>query len=441
MLGGKYGALVWLLGNAKKSRRRLQRIQDRLARDLAEHACANVEFYRKLFLDAGVRPQEIRTAADVSRLPVIDAARLRAAALAERTDRRATDRSRLVEIGTSGSSGVPYTFYVDRGYDRFRKAQYLRPYLANGRRLSDVVLRLSDVDPALGTARARPDKGWFRRTGLLREYRLFAGEDPEHQLREIDRLRPDVIQGYPSSLGLLSSKILDERREVHRPRLVFTDSELLAPSTRRRIERGLRAPVLDVYGSFETDNIAFECSRREGYHVACDCVILEIVKDGRTVEPGTPGEVVCTVLHNRTMPFIRYNLHDIAAYSRRPCSCGSSLPLLQVLEGRSDDLAVDATGNARSAWTFLDAFDELWPVREYQIVQTRVDHVEMLVVPADGYDESAASLLRAYMRQYFPNATTEVRIVERIERGPAGKHKIFRSLLGKPPSAGEGSRE
>ena len=57
---------------------------------------------------------------------------------------------------------------------------------------------------------------------------------------------------------------------------------------RRQIERAFGVPVFDVFGSWETDNIAWECREHVGYHLAIDCVIAEIVCDGMW----QPGKVV-----------------------------------------------------------------------------------------------------------------------------------------------------
>ncbi len=429
MLGGKFGSLAWMLGNGFRSRASLDRLRDRLLQKVVHRAYENVNFYRRWLDDAGVRPEDIRTVADLCRIPVTDKALLREAGFPEIVHRHRSDRSRLLKMKTSGSSGSPYVFYIDTEYDRFRKAQYLRAYLMGGQKLTDTVFRISDVAEVASRGGATAAGQWFRRLGFLREYRMVVDTDPAKELQEIDRIQPDVIQGYGSSLAVLASHIVEDKRPTHRPRLVFTDSELLTEATRRRIERGFQAPVLDVYGTFETDNIAFQCPRREGYHVAWDSVVLEIVKDGCPVEPGQPGEVVCTVLHNHTMPFIRYNLGDIASYSPRFCSCGHPFPLLRVLEGRSDDVAVGPAGRRRSALAFLQDFDEDWPIREFQMVQVSVESYELLVIPAPGYDDATAQQLEDYLRRHFPGTGAAIRIVDRIERGTSGKHKAFRTLV------------
>ena len=43
-------------------------------------------------------------------------------------------RNDLIPVKTAGSNGMPFMFYIDHTFDQFRKAQFLRSYLTNGRR-------------------------------------------------------------------------------------------------------------------------------------------------------------------------------------------------------------------------------------------------------------------------------------------------------------------
>ena len=76
-------------------------------------------------------------------------------------------------------------------------------------------------------------------------------------------------------------------------------------------------------------------------HFMEDCTFFEIV-DIETEKPvpnGTIGNMVCTILHRRVMPMIRFNLRDltrIVATDR--CSCGSCFRRMQKMLGRSDTM-------------------------------------------------------------------------------------------------------
>ena len=162
----------------------------------------------------------------------------------------------------------------------------------------DRVLRLT-VTP-IGAPR------WFQRLRLMRETRIIGDAHAPAMLSTFLASKPNILQGYPSRLVLLAEAVERERVNFVTPRLVFSDSELLTIQARNQIERVFGAPLFDVYGTYETDNIGYECADRRGYHLAIDCVVPEIVVNGRAAEPGEPGELVCTVLHNYAMPLIRY---------------------------------------------------------------------------------------------------------------------------------------
>lgn len=427
---GKYAALLWMTAQGRAGPSRLEQLQDGLVRRLFVHAYRHVPYYRDAYRAAGLAEGDVRGVADLVKVPVVDKSALRAAGDEARADERARRRGPLTEIRTSGSSGQPLSFLIDRRYDQYRKAQCLRAQLASGRRLTDRVLRLSDVDPDLrGRAHPRND-GWFRYLGLLNEHHLFPDADVAAQIAEIERLKPDVIQAYGSTLALIVAHAREKGLRLRSPRLILTDSELLLSGQRREIEAGFGAPVRDIYGSFETDNIAYECPQGGHYHLTTDSVIIEVLRDGRPAPAGEPGEVICTVLHNLTSPFIRYKLGDVAALSESDSSCRTSFPTLRMLDGRSDDYALDASGRRISPRSFLARFDALAAVREYRIHQTSRDRFLVTVVPAEGSlaDDTRRQIV-ANIHEVFPAAEVAIDIAERLERGSSGKLRVFTSAV------------
>jgi phenylacetate-CoA ligase len=429
MFRDKYSLLLSLMRNERRTASEIEGIQTRKLRRLVRHAYDRVPFYRDLFRKAGVSPEDIRSSIDLERLPIIDKSDFRGRNQSELFDQCLKDKSRLIPVDTSGSSGVALRFYIDRSYDQFRKAQYLRPYLSNGRRMFDRVLRLMNTEP--------PPRKWFQSLGLMREEYLYSDSDLARQVAVFKRYKPTVLQGFGSSIGLLADRIALENTPFDHPRLIFTDSELLAGAIRKKIETVFQSRVLDVYGTFETDNIAYECDRHSGYHIASDCVVMEFLRDGKRVRPGEEGEIVCTVLDNFAMPFIRYNLHDIGIASDGPCACGRPFPIMKMIEGRSDDYAVYAGGIRKSPRSFLGLFDPLARfILEYRIVQGAIDRFVVEVVPGAGYSPEIGSTIERSLRTEFPGARVEIRIVSSIDRGPSNKLRAFVCNVGKGTHGG-----
>lgn len=390
-------------------------------RALVRYAASRVPFYRDLYAAHGVDAAVFDGLADLPALPVVDKALLRAAGAAAVSIDATSDR---VAISTSGSTGEPFEFPIDRSYDQWRKAQYLRPYLTNGRRLADTVLRLTAFP-----ARRSP---WFSRLGLLRERQYGCGTDPSRIAGEWRALEPEVLQGYPSALLMLAHHCLERGESLEpAPRRVFTDSELLTRGSRSLLEQAFHVPVIDVFGTYETDNIAYQCEAGGGYHIATDCVVLEILRDGKTVPPGEEGELVVTVLANRTHPFIRYNLRDIGRLSTEPCSCGRSFPLLTAISGRADDLIVLADGRRRTAMDVLGRIDGFaGTIRHYQLRQLEIGRFELLIVPSARFADADTASIMGAAGSELKGAEIKVRLVDAIPQNRSGKRQAFVSLLG-----------
>jgi phenylacetate-CoA ligase len=412
--------LARMLLNGARTPAALLASQDRQLRSLLRYAGARVPFYRDLYAAHGISAGSLRGIADLSSLPIVDKRLMRAAGAAILS---LDAPSRLVRISTSGSTGEPFTFHIDREHDQWRKAQYLRPYLSSGRRLRDKVLRLTAF-PVQRTP-------WFSYLGLLRERQLHCSSDPARIVEAWRRIAPDVLQGYPATLRSLAHYCLETGKPLlPAPRLVFADSGLMLPDTRALIERAFGTPATDIFGTFETDNIAYQCAAHDGYHIATDSVMLEIIRDGKPVPIGEAGEIVVTVLGNRTSPFIRYNLRDIGRLSTQQCSCGLPFPLLAVIDGRANDLLLLAdgrTGGPSGALVLMIQFADA--IIQYQLRQLAIGQFELLIVPSSRFAQVGQERIVNALRSELGAATIEVRLVNAIVPDPSGKLRAFVSQL------------
>jgi len=417
----KYMLLPSLMRNESISLDELIHIQNTKLKRLIHHAYKNVEFYQKTFKRLKIRPEDIRSVEDLKQLPIIDKKVFHQGDMGKFLDKRCRNRDHLINIKTSGTSGTTLSFYIDRKYDQYRKANYLRPYLSNGRKITDTILRFSIFE--------KPKKKWFQHIGLMREECMDSSEDIDKQIRCIQKLHPSIIQGYGATLSLIASKISSENIEITPPRMVFTDSELLTSLMRQKIQAGFKAPIIDVYGTFETDNIAYQCSMKKGYHIAMDSVVLEIVKDGKNVKDGQEGEIVCTVLDNFSMPFIRYNLHDMAFQLGGGGSCGRTFPLISLSGGRSDDYLLYPDGQKKSPMGLLGHFDALAEsISEFQIIQKATDKFDVQIVPISSAHEEIERRVKENVLKDFPGADIRVDFKERIDREKSGKLSSVKSF-------------
>jgi phenylacetate-CoA ligase len=128
------------------------------------------------------------------------------------------------------------------------------------------------------------------------------------------------------------------------------------------------SPV-SLYGLSELGYVAWQCERREGFHVGADTHVVEIRRDGETAGAGELGTIVVTDLLNRTMPFLRYDTGDLAIAAAGPCPCGSPLPLLASIEGRAAGAVLLGGGRILTTRTIVNHLAGVLRLGEYRLHQ------------------------------------------------------------------------
>jgi phenylacetate-coenzyme A ligase PaaK-like adenylate-forming protein len=219
-------------------------------------------------------------------------------------------------------------------------------------------------------------------------------------LARLNELQPNGVVAYPSILDWLASQ--PERLRLAPPTLrqVSAFGEHLTDSARRRIERAFGVPVYDHYGVGECLFLAEGCRTDGGAHVNADWAILEVVdSDGRPVPAGQPGaKVLVTNLANTVQPIIRYEIDDIATLGNRPCSCGSCMPWIERVEGRSEDVLW--VGEQMLTYIlFKTAIEYLHQVREWQAVQLEPNTIEVRLELLPGAELDRATAAQVVIRK------------------------------------------
>jgi phenylacetate-CoA ligase len=417
-----------LLWGANWSRRQILAFQARRLRALVRHAYERVPCYRRLFDQAGLKPDDVRTLADLARIPLSsrdDLQRLPAAEVVA----RGFDPRELAVHRTSGSSGQPLNIRRTWFEDRLLQASRLQVLRGMGLRVTD--RRAAVVTPRLMGARA-----WHTRLGFLPYEEVHCLWPPEQILSRLREIRPDVLRGYPGTLSWLAGFLTPVDRASIRPRFITTDSETLTSDMRVRISEGFGAPVIDFYDSHEFNLIAWECPAGGSYHVSDLTLIAEVLKDGRPVEPGEEGELVGTALHSFAMPFIRFRLGDQVTRGEGRCACGASNSILQRVVGRVMDRFQLPDGRSIHPYTLINPLLSNAPwLRRYQILQERLDRVRVKLVPLAGQApsvEALAAIHQILAESLGPGVSVETEVVEEIPAEPSGKFRPYYSLVSRP---------
>jgi phenylacetate-CoA ligase len=152
--------------------------------------------------------------------------------------------------------------------------------------------------------------------------------------------RYNVIVADPTWLVSLSE--IAEKEGTVPVKLIIAAGDRMTDVYRSYVESVWKCPVILGYGSTEQGGGAgMECVCRQGYHLDGYNFYFEIVDRG----PDGYGELVVTTLARRTMPFIRYRVHDVTRFIDAPCACGATLQRIERIRGRRDEMVVMGAGN------------------------------------------------------------------------------------------------
>ena len=214
--------------------------------------------------------------------------------------------------------------------------------------------------------------------------------------------------------------------QVHRPKVIVYGADLMAESDRRLIEREFGVPVSSTYQSVEALRIGFQCEQRHGFHLSLDAVAVRVIDDqGGEVGPGGTGHVVISNLTNRATVLLNYKLGDVVTRSEGPCACGRSLPMIEAIVGRSDDVLRLADGRVMHSLVATEQVRAVPGVVQIQIVQQARDRFMLRVVGQPDIDRTKASqdLERTLLSKIGGAGHVEVHWVEAIPPGLNGKVK------------------
>lgn len=389
--------MAWLGRLARFRLGKSEQDVDRAIRCVVAYAYEHTAHYRRLFDDAGLRPDRIEGARDLPRVPVTTRDAIGEEPWRSILSDRAVE-SRCRRALTSGSTGTLLAVHLSAPEAYYRRLLLLCAFYKNlGLRLP---LRVAEVGPR----DERPPDDLVQRVGLIHVAHVRLEGSVAEAVGLLRRFRPHILTGAPSCLELLAEEWRDEG--CGDLRLIVARGEVLGREARERLASAFRRRVVDYYGCEEVGNVAWECPDDDGrLHVNTDACVLEVVSGaGRPVPRGTEGAVVVTSLFSYTMPFVRYALGDRTHFLEEAgarCRCGSALPAIAAPSGRDEDFLVLRDGRRVSPRTLDNVVGHALYARtacaeravRYRIVQEEVDVVRVeAVIPEDAAEDLQVAL-------------------------------------------------
>ena len=406
-----------------KSPETLQAVQGKKLRALIHHAYHHVTYYRKLMAGLKLKPEDIRNAEDLQRLPLLSRDNLQGAPAAEVSAGNINLR-KCVSPTTSGITGQPLKILFRREDWTIMNLTWVRAFLASG--MSPWQKRAAFS----GRRESAEGKHWYEYFGLWRRKDISTWLDQKAWIEAVRKWKPAALVGYSMTLRVFAEAVQKYRVLDVRPKFVFSTAGILDDVTRRTLKDVFGAEVIDIYASVEGGCLAWECRACGGYHLSEDTLIVEILKDGRPARPGETGEVVITNLYSFAMPLIRYRQGDEAALAQNEPSCGRRLKLLSGIQGRINDRIVFKTGERISSQPFFFAVQDVPGVKRWRVTQESFDRLHVEIEPTPEFNDSSKQRivwnLKALVREEMSITMT---LVSSFPFDPARKFRQVRSTM------------
>jgi phenylacetate-CoA ligase len=359
----------------------LRNLQLTRLKAVVTRAWQHVNLFRSRMDELGISPDDIRSLADISRLPFTTKSDLRDTYPFGLFASPMKDVVRL--HGSSGTTGKPIVVaYTQEDVDVWSSV-LVRAFAGCGLHRGDIMqiaygyglftggLGAHYGAEALGAAVVPTSVGHAdRQIMLMKDFGVTAMCcTPTYFLHLIERA---------AEMGV-DMKDLPLRAGVF-------GAEPWTESMRRHIEKMSSIEAFDIYGLSEIigPGVGCECRRHDGLHIFEDHFYPEIVdpETGAPLPDGVEGELVLTTLSKQAMPMIRYRTRDITMILPGTCSCGRTMRRIERIGRRSDDMLIIRGVNVFPSQVESALLEVEGTLPHYQILLTRehgLDRMEVQV--------------------------------------------------------------
>ncbi len=332
--------MIWNEKEETMARSELQDLQLERLQTLVSRVYAKVPYYCQKMKDVGVAPEDIKTLADIKRLP-----------FTTKEDLRKNYPFGLFTVplddvvrvhASSGTTGKPTVVGYTRADIKLWAGLMARTLSAGGATSKDIIQNAYGYGLFTGGLGAHYGAEELGATVIP-----ISGGQTKRQITIMRDFGSTVLLSTPSYALNIAEVMADMGIDpASLPlRVGVFGAEPWSENMRAELENKLQVKAIDIYGLSEVigPGVATEClEAQHGLHVFEDHFLSEIV-DPETFEPlavGETGELVFTTLTKEAFPVIRYRTKDIASLNDEPCACGRTFMRIPKITGRTDDMLI-----------------------------------------------------------------------------------------------------
>ncbi len=377
------------------SRKKLEELQiDRLKKTVKK-VYDKVPFYKNKFMETGIKPQDIQSLKDVTKLPFTTNDDLRANFPDGLV---AVPKGQIIRLHTSsGTTGKPKALFFSKKDVDVAADQMARCLIMSGMTSEDILQNMMTYGLFTGAL--------VMHYGAEKVGCLVIPAGPGNSERQISLMQDfgtttlHITPSYALYLAdIMESMGIDPIKDLKLKR-AFVGSEPYTEETRKKIEALYDIDVYNSYGLSEMNGpgVGFECGEKHGMHLWEDNYLVEII-DPQTLLPvkeeGQVGELVLTSLNREAMPLLRYRTRDITSIIPGKCPCGRTHRRINRITGRSDDMFIIRGVNVFPQQIERILMSTQRVGKNYQIVLDALDDITVRVeISKDMFDGNMEHLV------------------------------------------------
>jgi phenylacetate-CoA ligase len=382
----------------------LEALQLKRLQQVVQRVYHTVGHYRTAFDEAGVKPDDIKSLADLARLPFTTKQDLR--------DNYpfglfAVPMSSVVRLhASSGTTGrATVVGYTKRDIDVWSELM-ARCFAAAGLNKNDIIHNAYGYGLFTGGLGAH-----YGAERLGASVIPMSGGNTKRQIMILQDFGPTAICCTPSyALNLAEQgRAMGVDMRNLKLRVGIFGAEPWSDKMRDDIESALNITALNIYGLSEVmgPGVSMECiEERNGMHIFEDHFLAEIIdpETGAVLPFGEKGELVFTTITKEAFPLVRFRSRDITTLNIAPCRCGRTHVRMDRVMGRSDDMLIIRGVNVFPSQIEAVLLDIEGVEPHYQLIVDRVDTLDTLEVQVE------------VSEKLMDESEGEVRVLQNMER-------------------------
>ena len=317
----------------------LRELQLERLRKVVQHSYDHVELFRRRMEERKLVPADVRSLADIAKLPFMVKADLRDT---YPFGLFAVPMSEVVRLhASSGTTGKPIVVGYTRSDLEVWMEVVKRAMASCGLNRTDVIQVSYGYGLFTGGLGAH-----YGAEALGATVVPTSGGNTKRQIMLMRDFGTTAICCTPSYFNFMIEQATAEGIDMRKLPIKagLFGAEPWTEEMRKRIEAASGIKAYDIYGLSEIigPGVGIECRCQKGMHIFEDHFYPEIInpETGEVLPDGEFGELVLTTLTKVAMPMIRYRTRDLTRIIAEPCECGRTLRRIERISSRSDDMFI-----------------------------------------------------------------------------------------------------